>query len=111
MTNTLHYKGFTGVVSFSPEDKVFCGKITMISDLVTFEGESVVELENAFQEAVNDYLETCKQLGKAPQKNFKGTFNIRINPSLHQQAYQVALAKNISLNKFVEHAIKNELTH
>lgn len=110
MSNLLEYKGYMGRVDFSAEDKVFHGKIEFINDLVTFEATSVEQLEEEFRAAVDDYVETCKSLGVAPQKSFKGTFNVRIAPELHQKAAMIAARKNLSLNRFVEEAIKHELT-
>lgn len=66
MKNRLTYKGYTGTVEFSTDDKVFFGKIEGIDDLVSYEGENIFALENSFIEAVEDYLLTCKQLDKIP---------------------------------------------
>ena len=57
--NTLSYKGYLGIVSFSEKDACFYGKIEGIDGLVNFEGESVSELTNAFHEAVDDYVALC----------------------------------------------------
>ena len=61
--NTLQYKGFIGSVEFSENDGVFFGKIEGINALVTFEGESVRELTDAFHEGVEDYLVYCQEKG------------------------------------------------
>ncbi len=106
MENVLTHQEFIGSVRFSPTDKVFHGKIEFIDDLVTFEGTTVDELENAFKEAVEDYLEICKMTGKKPLKSFKGSFNVRINPELHRKAAQVSLSKGISLNQLVADALE-----
>lgn len=45
---------------FSGEDKVFYEKIIGINDLVNFESDSVKGLQKSFKEAVDDYLEICK---------------------------------------------------
>jgi predicted HicB family RNase H-like nuclease len=66
MNKELIYKGFTASIEYSAVDEVYYGKIVGINDLVNFEGTSEKELEAAFQEAVDDYIETCKQLGKEP---------------------------------------------
>lgn len=107
--NLIKYKGYMGTVEYSPEDKVLFGKIAFINDLVTFEAMTVKDLEENFREAVDDYIETCRQLGKEPQKSFKGTFNIRIKPELHRKASMISLQKHISLNKLVEQALENEI--
>lgn len=65
MKNRLTYKGYTGTVEFSAEDKLFFGKIEGVDDLVSYEGENIFALENSFIEAVEDYMLTCKQLDKA----------------------------------------------
>lgn len=68
MKNFFGYKGYKGSVEFRADEKVFYGKIQGIKDLILFEGESVSELENNFKESVNDYLETCKEIGKEPNQ-------------------------------------------
>ena len=107
--NTLSYKEYVGSVSFSAEDEVFYGKIEHIHDLVTFESDNARDLKKAFQEAVDDYLTTCGQKGVHPEKPFKGSFNVRVKPSLHKRAYMKALEGGISLNKFIEQTLEKEL--
>lgn len=106
MTNLLHYKGYAGSVKFIEEKDSFYGKIEFINDLVTFQGTSVKELKEDFRQAVDEYIEDCKELGKEPEKPFKGKFPARIKPELHKKAAFLALQKNISLNKYVEKAIE-----
>jgi len=60
MDNLLVYKGFSARIEFDARDNIFFGRILGIEDLVTFHGESVSSLREAFQEAVIDYLESCK---------------------------------------------------
>lgn len=105
MNDILEYKGYSANVHFSAEEDIFYGKIFGINDLVSFEGETVKELKQAFREAVDDYLETCKEIGKEPDKTYKGVFNVRIPSNLHRQAAIVAATKNITLNDLVKTAI------
>lgn len=105
MNDILEYKGYYGNVHFNAQDEVFHGKLIGINDLVSFEGASVRELKNSFQEAVDDYLQTCKELSKTPDKTYKGSFNVRIPLGLHREAALFAAAKNISLNDFVKYAL------
>lgn len=74
MKDVVSYNGFMGRVHFSSEDEVFHGKLEGVNDLVTFEGRSVEELKKAFQDAVEDYIEICKSIGKDPHKSYKGFF-------------------------------------
>ncbi len=109
MKNVLEYKGYTGSVEFSADDKIFFGKIIGLRDVVTFEGETVKQLTKAFQESVDDYLESCKALGKDPDKEFKGSFNVRLTPKTHRLAAMKSAAMKISLNNFVERVIAKEV--
>lgn len=109
MSNLLTYKNYTGSVDYSAEDDIFYGKIEFITDTVLYEGHSVEELKTNFQEAVEDYIETCADRGKKPQKPFKGNILARIGPELHKKAALIALQKRISLNKFVESTITHEI--
>lgn len=52
----LEYKGYWADVKYSHEDKLFFGKIKEIDDLVLFEGNSIPELQIAFEQAVDRYL-------------------------------------------------------
>lgn len=105
MNDILQYKEYFALVHYSSADEVFTGKIIGINDLINFEGSSVSELKNAFEEAVEDYLKTCSEIGKTPDKTFKGSFNVRISPKLHKQASTFAAIHNITLNEFVKTAI------
>jgi len=105
----LKYKDFYGSVEFSAADECFFGKIFGTTDLVTFEGKNVDNLKKAFAEAVEDYIILCKEVGKEPQKSYRGSFNVRISPELHKAAAAVANREGISLNAFVEKAIFDEV--
>jgi predicted HicB family RNase H-like nuclease len=105
MNDVLEYKNYYAEVHFNSEDEVFHGKVIGINDLVNFEGTTVKELKKAFHEAVNDYLATCAELGKEPEKTYKGSFNVRISPDLHRKAAKHAALKKMSLNDFVRYAI------
>ena len=107
--NILTYKNYIGSVSFSSEDEVFYGKIEHINDLITFESDNAHDLKKAFQEAVNDYISFCQEKGVNPDKPFKGSFNVRVKPSVHKLAYQKAIQKRMSLNKFIETTLEKEL--
>ena len=109
MHNVMRHKGYLGQVAYSDADSTFYGKILGINDLVTFEGSSVEELKEAFKEAVEDYLETCHELAKEPEKTYKGQFNVRVSPKLHRLAVIKAAADHVTLNKFVEEAIRRAL--
>lgn len=91
------------------DDGVLHGKIEFINDLVTYEGVNVRDLELSFKEAVDDYLETCALIGKAPDKKLSGSFNIRIGSDLHKEVALEALRSASSINEVVRNAIKDSL--
>lgn len=107
--NTLKYKNYVGSVAFSEKDNVFFGKIEGIDGLVNFEGESVKELTNAFHEAVEDYLEYCKEEGIEPHKSYSGSLNIRISPEIHSKIAILAKQAGMSINAFVKSAVEKQI--
>ena len=111
MINSLTYNGYTASITYSSVDEVFFGKILGINDLVTFEGTSVSELKESFQEAIEDYLETCKTLGKSPDKTYKGIFNVRVPSTLHKKAATFASQHDVTLNDFVKSVLEYAINH
>ena len=103
--NYLHYKNYTGSVSFSEEDACFHGKVIGIKALISFEGNSVNSITNDFHDAVDEYLKFCERKGIEPEKPFKGSFNVRINADLHRKLALTANSRGVSLNTLVEDAI------
>lgn len=46
--NIMHYEGYTAKVWYSEEDGCFVGRVLGITNIVSFDGESVKQLEKAF---------------------------------------------------------------
>lgn len=105
MSNILEYKGYHARIEFDSDDFTLRGKIEGINDYVDFESDSISGIEAEFHSAVDDYLEFCREVGKAPEKEYKGTFNVRISPELHKELVVYSLKKGDSLNSSVEKAI------
>lgn len=104
--NVLEYKGYHTKISVDFSTNTVRGRIEGINDLVDFESESPDTIEQEFKSAVDDYLEFCKEVGKEPEKEYKGTFNVRIKPDLHKKIAVKASKMDISLNAAVENAIE-----
>jgi predicted HicB family RNase H-like nuclease len=106
----MEYKGYIGIVEYDDEAGVFHGEVINLRDVITFSGESVTELRQAFQESVDDYLAFCAARNEPPEKPFSGTFTVRVAPELHRAASVQARRANKSLNSFVsdllEHAVR-----
>ena len=107
MKNTLRYKNYYGSVEFSDDDNVFFGRIIGINDRITYEGNDVNSLRQDFENAVEDYLDTCLHIGKDPEKTYRGIFNVRINPSLHRKLALFSVLNGKTLNAAIEDAIRS----
>ena len=72
MNNIMNYKGYWAKIKYSEEDKCFFGKIEGLKNaLILFEGKNVEELKSDFKNAIDDYLETCKELKEQPEIQYK----------------------------------------
>ena len=70
MVAHLEYKGYQGTIEAELETGTLYGKLAFIRDLVTYEAETLPELEKEFHTSVDEYLADCKGVGKTPDKPF-----------------------------------------
>ena len=97
---TMQYKGYAAHIEYSDEDKCFVGHIAGIRDIIGFHGMSVKSLNTAFEEAVDDYLETCKHAQIEPKRAYSGKVMLRISPEMHAEIAMKAKAHGKSLNQW-----------
>ena len=105
----LEYSGYQGSVHYNNEDQVFYGKVMFIQALLSYEGTDVKSLNESFKETIDDYLKLCEETGKAPEKPFQGSFNVRTAPELHRRAALYASAHDKNLNSVVTEALEHFL--
>lgn len=98
--NALMHKGYAAVIEFSAEDDAFIGRVAGINDIITFHGDTVVELKHAFVEAVDFYLDTCEARGEAPNKPYAGKLMLRVPPDLHAKIAMMAQTSQKSINQW-----------
>ena len=110
MSQTIEYKGYSGSVLYSAEDRVLHGRIVGIRDAVVYEGTNVSSLERNFKASVDEYLKFCKVEGKTPDTPFKGSFNVRLGRDLHKRAALYAEEHDQKLNAVVHDALEKYLT-
>jgi len=103
----MNYEGYYGSVEYSDEDSLFYGRIIGINDHITYDGHNVEDIRKNFQNAVIEYLKICTHIGKEPDKSYKGTFNVRIAPSLHKELAIYSASHGKTLNSTVEEAIRS----
>lgn len=99
--STMDYNGYAARIEYSKEDDCFVGHIAGINDVVGFHANSVQELHLAFEEAVDDYLQTCKKLKKSPQRPYSGNIMLRVPPEVHAKVAMLAEARGKSLNAWM----------
>lgn len=109
MKKHFEHNGYKGSIEHSIEDMVLYGEILFIKDLVTYEADNLQELEVQFKSAVDDYLETCEQIGKEPDKVFSGSFQVRISPELHRIMALQAHTEDKTQSKYVAEAIQEKV--
>ena len=111
MKDMLKHKGYFGSVNYNSDDRIFYGKIEFIRALVSYEGQDADSLEAAFYEAVDDYLATCEKSGREPEIPFKGSFNVRIAPELHERVMIAAKQQGMTLNRFIAETLSQAVDH
>lgn len=109
--STLNYKGYIGSIEVSEEDNCLFGKVLDLpSDTaITYEGETVAELKEDFEGAIDDYLAHCKEAGIRPRKSYTGTLNIRISPDTHSRIAALASKAGISINAYIRQTLDHQV--
>lgn len=107
MNNIIKYKGYWAKVEYSDEDECFCGVIEGLKkDSISFEGSTVKELKKDFKDAIEHYLSVCKANNCEPEKQAKGSLNVRLGAKLHNEAKLKSIEKNITINELIKEAVK-----
>ena len=102
----MKYKKYFGHIEYDDKAKIFHGEVIGLKDVITFQGTTVDEIEKAFKDSIDDYLDWCKERGEKPEKPYSGKFNLRIPPELHARLVAHAKLENISLNVYVAETLK-----
>lgn len=102
----FNYKGYSGHVEFDGEAGLFHGEVLDTRDVISFQGRSVDDIEQAFRSTIDDYLDFCAERGEAPEKPFSGRLMLRFSKRLHRDVYLWAKREGKSLNQFVVDRLK-----
>jgi predicted HicB family RNase H-like nuclease len=106
----MKYKGYTGTTEVDEESKVLFGRVIGLQDMITFEGRSFPELEQAFHDSVDVYLDLCADRGETPEKSFSGRFIGRVDPALRRKLSDTAEAAKLSLNSLIQAMLAEQMT-
>lgn len=106
MNNVMKYKGYWAEIKYSDEDECFYGIIEGLKNSsISFEGTTVKELKKDFKESIDTYLQYCKEHNEEPEKQCKGSLNVRLGAELHNKAKMKSIEKNISINELIKDAV------
>ena len=98
--NMMKYRGYVARIEYDEEDRIFAGRLAGIDDIVVFHGSTVDELETAFHESVDHYLEVSDRTGRPAQKPYSGKLMLRINPEIHAAVATASQVQGKSINQW-----------
>lgn len=104
--NEMKYQDYSAKIEYDSIDKIFVGHIIGIRDIVSFHGNTVEELESAFHEAVQHYIDVCERIGQKPQRSYSGKLTVRIPPEVHLAVATAAETNNKSINQWASEVLR-----
>ena len=87
------------------------GRLIGVEEIVGFHADTVADLRAAFEEAVDDYLETCRRLDRPPLKPASGNLMLQMPPEVHTSALAAAQAAGKSLNQWAAEVLEKAVSH
>jgi predicted HicB family RNase H-like nuclease len=100
----LEYKAYIGIAD--AEDGVFFGRVVGLRDVITFEGTTFAEVEQAFRDSIDDYLAFCAERGEPADRPYSGRIPLRVSPETHRRAAMRAQSEGLSLNHWIAQRIE-----
>lgn len=105
----MKYKGYTGYAIYDDEAHIFHGEVLGLRAVITFQGTTVDEIEQAFKDSIDDYIAWCKKRKKEPEKANSGKFNLRIPPDLYTHIAAHAAQARMSMNSYILNKLRQTL--
>ena len=103
----MEYKGYiSGPIDIDPADGTLSGTVAGLRDVVHFEGTSAAELDQAFRNSIDTYLDLCRENGRDPDRPFSGRILVRTQPELHRKAALSAAAEGVSISQWIARRIE-----
>ncbi|MCD8244935.1 MAG: type II toxin-antitoxin system HicB family antitoxin [Parabacteroides sp.] len=103
----MEYKGYTALIEYSAEDECLIGHVIGINDRLGFDGESIVEITQAFHDVLDNYLALCERAGKLPEQPKSGKLSLRLPVELHAYVAQQAESSGESINNIIIDAVRS----
>ena len=101
----LEYKNYRAKVEYIEDARIFHGEVLGTKDVITFQGSTPDEIETAFKDSVDDYLDFCAERGEEPDKPYSGKFVVRMPEMAHRYVAEIAKAEGNSINAVVLRAV------
>ena len=102
----MEYHGYRAALNLDADAGIFHGEVIDTLDVITFQGESVMELRRAFADSVDEYLAVCSERGRTPDKPFSGRIPLRVTPEVHRAATAAARTEGKSLNSWLTEMVE-----
>ncbi|HOU11803.1 MAG TPA: type II toxin-antitoxin system HicB family antitoxin [Anaerolineae bacterium] len=102
----MEYKGYIAHIQFDDEANLFHGEVINIRDVVTFQGETVDELHQAFEDSVEDYLAFCAERKEEPNRPYMGLFTVRLSPEQHRKVVIAAEKTGKPIDRWVTEVLE-----
>ena len=97
----MNHKGYFGTAQFDESARMFCGEVEGLRDVITYQGQTVDELIQAFKDSVDDYLAFCAERGEAQEKPVSGKLLLRLPADVHRKVLHEAMDLGQSLNAYI----------
>jgi len=105
----IEYKGYIAQVEPDFDEDVFHGEVINTNDVITFQADNLKDLKKELAASVEDYLAFCAERNEPAEKPFSGKFPVRTTSEIHKQIFLKAKQENISMNLWIEQALKDRL--
>ncbi len=106
MTNMMKHGDYIATIEFDPKLGEFFGEVLNTSDVITFYGASVKELQREFANSIEAHVEFCKKHGVEPSRPYSGKFIVRLDPQIHAFISAAAHMSGTSMNAWIEAALR-----
>lgn len=96
---------YHGLVDVDLTNGILYGHVVNIPGAITFQSESIGEIEKEFHRSVEDYLEFCEEVGEAPARPYSGQLLLRTTPEIHRNIYTAARINDSSMNEWMTNVL------
>lgn len=100
------YKGYVPTIWLESDDHLLHGVVEGIRDTIHFSGASVDELEQAFHDSVDAYLDWCTEDGVEPARPYSGKLAFRTTPDHHRMISEAATVNALSINQWMDQVLE-----